>query len=54
MSKEKNTGIYFKVSPEEREMIEDRMKRCKIRNMSAYIRKMCINGYIINLDVSVF
>jgi len=52
MSKEKSTGIYFKLSPKERELIEDRMKICKINNMSAYIRKMSINGYIINLDLS--
>jgi len=50
--REKNAGIYFKLSPKERELIEDRMKRCKIGNMSAYIRKMCIDGYVINLDLS--
>lgn len=52
--REKTIGVYFKLSPKEREFIEERMKRCKIQNMSAYIRKMCIDGYIVNLDVSVF
>ena len=52
MSKEKSTGIYFKLSPKERELIENRMKICKVKNMSAYIRKMSINGYIVNLDLS--
>lgn len=52
MTKEKSTGIYFKLSPEERDLIEKRMAQTKIRNMSAYIRKMCIDGYIVNLDFS--
>ena len=52
MSKEKSSGIYFKLSPKERELIEERMELCKIRNMSAYIRKMCIDGYIINFNAS--
>jgi len=54
LAREKTTGIYVKLSPKERELFYDRMKRCKINNMSAYIRKMCIDGYIVNLDVSVF
>lgn len=51
MSKEKTTAIYFKVSEKERDLIEQGMKIAGISNMSAYLRKMGINGYIINLDV---
>lgn len=51
MSKEKTTAIYFKVSEKERDLIEEGMKIAGISNMSAYLRKMGINGYIINLDV---
>jgi len=54
MAKEKNTGIYFKLSPKERELINRRMVQTKIKNMSAYIRKMCIDGLVVNLDVSAF
>ncbi len=50
-SKGKSGGIYFKVSDEERELIEQKMALAGIRNMSAYIRKMCIDGYIINLQI---
>ena len=51
MAREKTTGFYFKMSPEEWEMVEKRMAQSSIRNKSAYIRKMCIDGHIINLDI---
>ena len=51
MAKEKTSGIYFKVSEEDRKLIEQRMKLAGIRNMSAYIRKMCIDGYFIHLQI---
>lgn len=40
------------IKPEERKLIERRMKEAAIRNMSAYIRKMAIDGYVIRLDLS--
>ena len=52
MAKEKTCGIYFKVSEEERKLIEQRMELAGIRNMSAYIRKMCIDGYTVHLQIS--
>ena len=51
MAKEKTSGIYFKVSEEDRKLIEQKMALAEIRNMSAYIRKMCIDGYIIHLQI---
>ncbi len=51
MAKEKTGGIYFKVTDGERELIKQRMARMGVRNMSAYIRKMCIDGYIVNLQI---
>ena len=51
MAKEKTGGIYFKVTEKERELIEQRMALMGVRNMSAYIRKMCIDGYIVNLQI---
>ena len=41
MAKEKTSGIYFKVTDEERALIEQKMALAGVRNMSAYIRKMC-------------
>ena len=44
-------GIYFKVSDDERRLIEQKMELAGFKNMSAYIRKMCIDGYTIHLQI---
>ncbi|MCD8382595.1 MAG: MobC family plasmid mobilization relaxosome protein [Clostridiales bacterium] len=51
MSKEKISGIYFKVSDKERQLLEQRMAEAGVSNMSAFIRKMCLNGLIVRLDI---
>jgi hypothetical protein len=51
MAREKTTGFYFKMSPEEAEWFERRMAMTGITNKSAFIRKMCIDGHVINLDL---
>ena len=48
--KEKTTGFYFKMSQEEWNWVERRMEQTGIRNKSAFIRKMCIDGHVIVLD----
>ena len=50
-TKGKSSGIYFKVTDEERSLIEQRMALMGVHNMSAYIRKMCIDGYIVQLQI---
>ena len=45
--KEYSKGIYVKFKPEEVEILHDQMKEAGVQNMSAYIRKMAINGYVI-------
>ena len=47
----RHKGIYFKVSPKERELIEQKMALAGVHNMSAYIRKMSIDGYVVNLQI---
>ena len=47
--KEYSKGIYVKFKQEEVEMIHERMKEAGVQNMSAFIRKMALNGYLINL-----
>ena len=47
----KQKGIYFKVSEEERNLIEQKMALTGIRNMSGYLRKMAIDGYVVNLEI---
>ena len=46
--------IETRIDAEEKEKIKERMKEAGIRNMSAYIRKMALNGYILKLDMSSF
>ena len=50
-AKEKQKGIYFKVSEKERNLIEQKMALAGVHNMSAFIRKMSIDGYVINLEI---
>ena len=53
MARKKTTGFFFKMSPEESELFEQRMAMTGIRNKSAFIRKMCIDGHVFNLDMPV-
>jgi hypothetical protein len=53
MEKTKTKGFYFKCSQEEMQWIERRMSQTNIRNKSAYLRKMAIDGHVINLDIPV-
>lgn len=48
--KEYSKGNYVKFKPEEVEILHDRMKEAGVQNMSAYIRKMALNGYVIILE----
>lgn len=52
MPPEKSKAIYIKVSPKEIQAIRERMESVGIQNMSAYMLKMAINGFIIQLDMS--
>jgi hypothetical protein len=53
MEKTKTKGFYFKCSPEEMEWIDRRMSQTNISNKSAYLRKMAIDGHVINLDLPI-
>ena len=43
--------IRFRVTPEEREMIESKMAQFGTSNMAAYLRKISIDGYVVRLDL---
>ena len=52
MAKQKrNIVIRFRVTPEEREMIESKMAQFGTSNMAAYLRKISIDGYVVRLDL---
>ncbi|QNK41195.1 plasmid mobilization protein [Caproicibacter fermentans] len=48
--RERNVQIKFFLSPKEAEFIEKKMQEAGIRNKSAYLRKMALDGYIIRID----
>ena len=51
-NRKRNIQIKFRVTEEERTLIEEKMKQVPTSNMEAYLRKMAIDGYIIQIDHS--
>lgn len=52
MKKRRSTiPLMFYVTPEERDQIEAKMAQLGTNNMSAYLRKIAIDGYVIQLDL---
>ena len=43
--------ILFYVSPEEYNHIQKKMAQYDCSNLSAYLRKMAVDGYVINLSI---
>lgn len=43
--------LKFRVTPAERALIERKMAQLGTSNMAAYLRKMAIDGLIVNLDL---
>lgn len=48
----RDVPIFIWVSREEREEIQRRMEEAGVRNMSAFIRKMALNGHVLHVDLS--
>lgn len=44
--------LYFKVSPEEKEIIDKKMELLGTHNQRAYLRKMAVDGYIVRVDMT--
>ena len=51
-NRKRNIQILFCVTPEEKKMIRKRMILSKTSNMSVYLRKMAIDGMIVNTDTT--
>jgi hypothetical protein len=47
----KSLALYVKVSPEEKAKIERNMAIVGIPNISAYVRRMCLDGGIYKVDL---
>ena len=50
--KTQDARIEVRLTRDEKELIHERMKKIPTNNMSAFIRKMALNGYILVLDLS--
>lgn len=46
----KPVRIEFRVTEQERQLIQKKMEQLGTKNMGAYLRKMAIDGYIIKVD----
>lgn len=48
----RKTQLHFVVSEQELDRIRQRMEECGVANLSAFLRKMALDGYIIHLDMT--
>ena len=48
----RKTQLHFVVSEQELDRIRQRMEECSVTNLSAFLRKMALDGYIIHLDMT--
>ena len=50
--RKRDVPVLFWVSAEELELIHQKMQQYGTENLSAYLRKMAIDGYIVNTDTT--
>ena len=48
----RNLFVSFRVSPEERQLIAEKMELAGIRSLRAYMLKMAVDGYVLQLDLT--
>ena len=51
MKEKRDETIILRLSKTEKNRIYEKMLSMGIRNLSAYIRKMALDGYCLNLDI---
>ena len=47
--RKRNIQIKFYVTEEEKQLIDKKLTQLPVKRIGAYLRKMAIDGYIINL-----
>ena len=50
--RERNLRLHIMVTHEELAVIRERMEEVNSRNKSAFIRKMVVDGYALNVDLA--
>ncbi len=51
-NRKRNIQMKFYVTEEEKQLIEQKMQKLPTQRYGAYLRKMAIDGYIINMDTT--
>ena len=49
-NRKRNIQVKFYVTAEEKELMEQKMAQLQTKRIGAYLRKMAIDGYIIQVD----
>ena len=50
-NRKREVQVNFRVSPQELEMIEQKMAQLGTTNQEAYLRKMALDGYVVRLEL---
>lgn len=51
-NRNRNNQIKFYANDKELELINNRYRSANVTNRGAYLRKMAIDGYIVNIDTT--
>ena len=49
--RKREVQVNFRVSPEELALIEQKLSQLGTKNREAYLRKMALDGYVVQLDL---
>ena len=50
-NRKRNIEIRFRVTPEEKILIQKKSEQASTTNLSAYLRKIAIDGYVLKLEI---
>lgn len=50
-NRQREVQLKFRVTRSERTLIEQKMEQLGTTNMAAYLRKMAVDGYVVNLEL---
>lgn len=50
-NRKRDIQLKFRVTSQEREMIEQKIAQLGTKNMAAYLRKIAIDGYVVKLEL---
>lgn len=50
-NRKRNIEVRFRVTPEEKILIQKKSEQAATTNLSAYLRKIAIDGYVLKLEI---